>query len=611
MKSKNCVSLVRIFNLAVGLLLIALAAPVLRAQVQFSGPKNYPVGTMPVAATVGDFNGDGKQDLAVVNSGSGNVSILLGNGDGTFQPAVNYSVSSSPTFAAVGDFNGDGKLDLVVANGSANTVSILVGNGDGSFQPPVQYSVGVPADYTAVADFNGDGKPDLLASSGGSQGTVSILLGNGDATFQPAVITSVPASGLKQLVGPFVAIVDFNGDGHLDVATAEASGNIEIIGGSLIILLGRGDGTFQPPAMFRIADLLGASSVAKGDFNRDGKVDLAVAATTGIFIMLGNGDGTFSLAPNPQNPVHGGYGFADSSLAVADLNSDGRLDIVALSTGVTPGGIEQFTIQWILGKGDGTFQGPVGNVNPCTQSSDCILLSFVPNSLVLGDFHGDSVPDLVVANNNVPFSPMLANSVSIFLNTGPPPPPPDFSLSSTPTSATVTAGGSATYKLSITPANGFNKTIALSCTGAPALATCSVSPPSVSPNGTSAATATVTLTTTAPTMTAPRGPFALPPFVSVPPRNLWITFAALLLLVVAASWARRGGDHRSPLQVRRRKLALALALATVLVWVGCGGGPGPTVTHSSGTPAGTYALTLTGSSGSLSNSTTVSVTVNP
>jgi len=399
--------------LCLGLLLVS---PMATAQIQFSNPTSHPVGTAPVAAAVGDFNGDGKPDLAVVNSGSGDVSILLGNGDGTFQPAVKYPAGASPSFIAVGDLNGDGKLDLAVANGSANTVSVLLGNGDGTFQPPVQYSVGSSADFVAVADFNGDKKLDLLASSGGSQLTLSILLSNGDATFQPTVITSVPA-GAGWGVSALAGVADFNGDGQLDVALVEGSGDIEHIGGGVIILLGKGDGTFQPAATFPIADLLGPSNVATGDFNRDGKADLAVSALTGIFIMLGNGDGTFSLAPNPQK-THGGYGFADSSLAVADMNGDGKLDLIALNVhhSVSSG---FSTVEWGLGNVDGTFQGPLGNVNPCIQSSACLPLSFAPSWLALGDFNGDTLPDLAVTNSS-------ANSVDIFLNDT-----PTFSLSLT------------------------------------------------------------------------------------------------------------------------------------------------------------------------------------
>ena len=392
--------------LIVSCLTLLLVASGVAAQVQFSGPIKYSVGKVPGTVAVGDFNRDGRLDLAVLNTGSGSVSILLGNGDGTFQSALTYNtVNASPAFVAVGDLNGDGKLDLVVANGSANTVSVLLGNGNGTFQLPVEHSVGIPADYVAIADFNGDKKFDLLASCGSS---LSILLGKGDASFQPALITSVP---VESRVSAPVAIADFNRDGHTDIALAEASPDAEHIGGDVIILLGKGDGTFQPAAKFPIADLLGASNVVTGDFNRDGKSDLAVSAATGIFIMLGKGDGTFSLAPNPQNPGHGGYGFEESSLALADLNGDGKSDLIALNRnfGLQP---SYSDIEWGLGNGDGTFQGPPGNVNPCVQSSACLGLSYFSyGSLAVGDFNGDGHPDLAVTTS-------AENTVSIFLHAG-------------------------------------------------------------------------------------------------------------------------------------------------------------------------------------------------
>jgi hypothetical protein len=403
---KNRISFVGIASfLIVSCLPLLLVASEVAAQVQFSGPIKYSVGKVPGTVAVGDFNRDGRLDLAVLNTGSGSVSILLGNGDGTFQSALTYNtVNASPAFVAVGDLNGDGKLDLVVANGSANTVSVLLGSGNGTFQLPVEHSVGIPADYVAIADFNGDKKFDLLASCGSS---LSILLGKGDASFQPAVITSVPVTSAVSRVSAPVAIADFNRDGHTDIALAEASYSVEHIGGDVIILLGKGDGTFQSAAKFPIADLLGASNVVTGDFNRDGKSDLAVSAATGIFIMLGKGDGTFSLAS------YRGYGFQEWSLALADLNGDGKSDLIALNvnSGIQP---DSSDIEWGLGNGDGTFQGPPGNVNPCVQSSACLplfYLSYGPDSLAVGDFNGDGHPDLAVTNS-------AENTVSIFLHAG-------------------------------------------------------------------------------------------------------------------------------------------------------------------------------------------------
>jgi hypothetical protein len=171
---------------------------------------------------VGDFNRDGKLDLAVAKGGSNGVSILLGNGDGTFQSAVNYNAGINTSSVAVGDFNKDGKLDLVAANRSSNAVSILLGDGDGTFQPAVNYSVNNPQSV-AVGDFNGDGKFDLaVANSAGN--AVSVLLGDGDGTFQPAVNYSAGSNPL------WVAVGDFNGDGKLDLAVANsASNNVSVL----------------------------------------------------------------------------------------------------------------------------------------------------------------------------------------------------------------------------------------------------------------------------------------------------------------------------------------------------------------------------------------------
>ena len=147
---------------------------------------NYTAGTAPSAIVAGDFNGDGKIDLAVANQGSNNASVLLENGDGTFAPAVNYGTGLAPSSIAVGDFNQDGKPDLAVANSQGGSVSILLGNGDGTFQTALSFMAGPNPASIAVADFNGDGIADLVVANAGSN-TVSVLLGKGDGTFGAAV----------------------------------------------------------------------------------------------------------------------------------------------------------------------------------------------------------------------------------------------------------------------------------------------------------------------------------------------------------------------------------------------------------------------------------------
>jgi hypothetical protein len=289
----------------------------------FQAPVDYPAGVGPTAIAVGDFNGDGKLDLVVANTHSNNVSVLLGNGDGTFQPAVEFVVGSDPRSVAVGDFNGDGKLDIVVGNSGATSgisnLSVLLGNGDGTLQPALTYDAGFGITSVAVGDFNGDDKLDLAVVNFGSN--VSILLGNGDGTFQSAV---------NYVAGPVplsVAVGDFNGDGKLDMAVANIpSGNT---GPTVVsVLLGNGDGTFQSPADYGTGSIPNSATVALGDFNGDGKLDMAVTGyhgTNDVSILLGNGDGTFQSAVN--------YADESSSLVVGDFNGDGRLDI-ALDDGI-------------------------------------------------------------------------------------------------------------------------------------------------------------------------------------------------------------------------------------------------------------------------------------
>src|SRR5262249_42858225 len=238
--------------------------------------------------------GDGVQDLAVANEGTppsftgGNVSVLLGNGDGTFQGAVNFGAGTNTVSVAVGDFNGDGVQDLAVANvvtlpnSFDSSVSVLLGNGDGTFQSAVNFGAGRAPVSVAVGDFNGDGVQDLAVANAVSN-DVSVLLGNGDGTFQSAVNFGAGTNTVS------VAVADFNGDGVQDLAVA--NGSSFMVSG----MLGKGDGTVQASRNYRIEGFEGSQSVAVGDFNGDGVQDLAVG---GVSVLLGNGDGTFQAALN-------------------------------------------------------------------------------------------------------------------------------------------------------------------------------------------------------------------------------------------------------------------------------------------------------------------------
>lgn len=371
-------------NLAIAfVLLISLGYPASSGAVDFAPPKTYPVGTSPSVIVVGDFNGDGKPDIAVANSGSGNVSILLGNGDGTFQAAKNFATGGSPNSIAVGDFNGDHKLDLVIGDSGLQggtgpgSVVLLLGNGDGTFQLAIQLSV--KASIVLEADVNLDGKPDLIADG-------SLLLGNGDGTFQSAQNTG---AGSPSLVG------DFNGDGKPDLV---ASGGI---------LLGNGDGTFQARIAFSLPTGCGLfcqqsfSNVVAADFNGDGKLDLAIGRATrrcvdscstfphsfSTLVLLGNGDGTFQA---PQTAGPGGF-----FLVTGDFNGDGKPDIAASPTIFE--GSSLFHL--LLGKGDGTF--------PSTFDFDIFS---GPDSLAAVDLNGDNLADIVSAN-------LTEATVGVMLNT--------------------------------------------------------------------------------------------------------------------------------------------------------------------------------------------------
>jgi hypothetical protein len=311
---------------------------------------DFGAGTNPSSVAVGDVNGDGRLDLAVANNRSDNVSVLLGHGDGTFQTAVNYPVGSCsgpgqrsfPWSVAIGDLNGDQVPDLAVAASGCHIVSILLGNGDGTFQAGREFGAGVSPVSIAPGDFNGDQVPDLAVANfaSGVASGVSVLLGNGDGTFRAA---ERYATGTEAQA---VAVGDFNGDGRLDLAVANnGSDNVSV-------LLGNGDGTFQTAVNY--AARRQPRSVAVGDFNGDGRPDLAVANfdlfntdVDDVSVLMGKGDGTFFAAVNypsgagPMSWVH------PISVGVADFNGDGKPDLTVAN--------QDNSVSVLLGNGDGTF----------------------------------------------------------------------------------------------------------------------------------------------------------------------------------------------------------------------------------------------------------------
>jgi Bacterial Ig-like domain (group 3)/FG-GAP-like repeat len=329
---------------AVALLVVILAGfPRAAAATQdnFYSIPVYPAGFTPVAAALGDFNGDGKLDIATANINGGDVSILLNNGDGTFGAAVDYPSGGYLTSSlAVGDFNHDGKLDLALANGGTTqendqNLAILLGNGDGTFQPAVTYVVQAGTNFVASGDFNGDGNLDVVVTNATAD-SLSVLLGNGDGTFGKAT---------NYTVGPnlsWIAVGDLNGDGRPDLVVAQSS---SMSTNELSVFLNNGSGVFQAGWTYQTSVTMG--SIGLADFNGDGKLDLLVAdyyqqATFTLFPGMGNG--TFG------NPVLHNIGFPSYSIAVQDVNGDGNPDLVCSTE---PG----FSV--VLGNGNGTFKPAV------------------------------------------------------------------------------------------------------------------------------------------------------------------------------------------------------------------------------------------------------------
>ncbi len=280
----------------------------------FQTAVNYPLGSgFPVAIIAGDFNGDGKLDLAVLLGHTKKVAILEGNGDGTFTLlAQEPSTGSGPIALAAADVNNDGNLDLVVANYTDNTVSVLLGNGNGTFQTQQTYATGNGPEGVAIGDFNGDGLLDLAVPNN-TDNTVSILLGAGSGTY-PTHVDYATA-----LAPTWVLTADFNGDGVLDLAVCTASANMSV-------LLGQSGGTFAGAKEYKIGN--NAQAAVVGDFNDDGHLDLATVnfADNTASMLLGVGNGTFkaqALYPTNTNP---GW------LAVGDFVGLGRLGLAIVDS---------------------------------------------------------------------------------------------------------------------------------------------------------------------------------------------------------------------------------------------------------------------------------------
>jgi Calx-beta domain/FG-GAP-like repeat len=359
-----------------------------RCLLSFDPVASFLVGTNPRAVVTGDFNSDGRLDLATANAGSDSVSVLLGNGQGGFGAASHVGAGDRPVSLTAADFNNDGHLDLVTGTAGdstdprPNSVSLMLGVGDGTFQVPVDIVTDDPWQFTSVAaaDFDSDGNMDIVyvIETIFDPPEMYTLLGDGRGGFEFGSWASEPEPVA-------IAVADLNADGFPDVVTANYYDTVSV-------LLGAADyaGDFATGVYPR--------AVAVGDFTGDGIPDLVTAGRT-VDILPGLGDGTFSAAI-----THSMNATGMTTVAAADFDSDGNLDVVTAAPNAG-------TVSVLLGHGDGTLAPPIDQASGSS-----------PGRVALGDFNLDGRTDVVAANTS-------SNAVSVLLNDGiwdgtPPPPPP-------------------------------------------------------------------------------------------------------------------------------------------------------------------------------------------
>jgi len=454
--------------------------------------------------TVGDFNGDGIPDQAVLVSvpGSSTITIFLGHGNGTYQAGLVSSPGTYLASIAAADFNRDGKLDLVTTDNDNNHLIVLLGNGDGTFQTYQTYQMPTSGYLPSVnvTDLNGDGLADLVIfDHGQSYGQIVLYLGRGDGTFQAS------ASYALSQRGTALVIDDFNNDGKPDVVVLYAINNSPFIdGGGLIVLLGNGDGTLLTPVQNQMP--LPLTMFINGDFNGDGKADLMMLGNAGVQLLKGKGDGSFESPINVATAALSGFWVA--SMLAGDINGDGIPDLVM--NALLPGLNDTDRMLFLTGKGDGTF--------------DLASVYETADVLQIAELNSDGRPDLIVhfrsTQANAPNSILLGAQAAA-------------AVSGSPQTAAISSAFAAPLQVNLTdsanhPLMGVPVTFSAPATGATAVL--SGSTVSTDASGAAAVTAVANATTGSYTVTAYLGlisvQFSLTNVVQGTPASLTATPAS-------------------------------------------------------------------------------------
>jgi hypothetical protein len=645
----------------------------------------------PTSVAVGDFNGDGYPDLAVTNSNENSVSILLNGGKaspGTFTLAncnssqTDCTVGNFPIAIATGYFSGNQTLDLVVINESDNDATVLLGNGDGTFTAEATtLKLGNNPVSVAVGDLNGDGILDLAVAENSSQ-QVSVLLGNGsggvgNGTFQPAVNYSTGPNGTTPPSPNAVVIGDFNGDGIPDLALT--SGSAGANPGNLVSLLlgvpnsqGKATGTFGAPALFGVGSSPtplagGGESLATGDFNQDGTLDLAVAnnGSNTVSILLNLRGTKITFTPSPQQTTYGQSLTLTATVAPSVTNGTAPTGTVtfengsavigtsqtlsggqaSISTTSLPAGSNALVA---LYSGDTNYQANTVHLSQTVNAANSnTSLSSTPNPALLNQmitFTGSvnsptaqpggtvtffkgatslgsntlnasgqatlSISSLGVGTSNITAvysgnSNISGSTSSVLQQVVETVTSPNFSLAASVfTPGSVAPGATASSLITINPVGGLNpSTVKLTCSVSPSAtpaATCSVGNISVGSSG--QGTASLTFATAGPQAAlAPAGE-----------RGSKMLFALAILI---PAMLMGGAGFTNPGRKRLMSLCFFFVLAGCMAHIACGGGSSnsstSTATGNSGTPAGTYQVTVSGSASGIqvSISTPLSVTV--